>query len=177
MGPLEASFFTILIIFTLIGVARGYRHELGSTIIIFVSIFLVTFLSSYMVRGFTFISDSLLGQEAPDEVNFVLSIAFMVVFSIFIFAGYAGRTLDFPGRELPPPAGSIISALVGLINGYLVGGTLWYFLSTYSYPLGDLVPVTNSGRLIEGLLPQTLITSPVVWVVPVAVLLLLRVRG
>ncbi|MEZ4834817.1 MAG: hypothetical protein R2873_22990 [Caldilineaceae bacterium] len=43
MGPLEVYFITIAVIVALIGLARGYAQELGSTMIILVAIFLLLF--------------------------------------------------------------------------------------------------------------------------------------
>ncbi|MCA9797889.1 MAG: hypothetical protein KC910_39050, partial [Candidatus Eremiobacteraeota bacterium] len=81
----------------------------------------------------------------------------------------------------PPPQGPLISLAVGLLNGYLVAGTLWYYQQLFGYPLQSLgliqLPLTARGQAWVELLPQNLFESPVYWMIPVAVLLIWRVRG
>ncbi len=38
--------------------------------------------------------------------------------------------MDFGGKPMRPPEGTILSLLVGLLNGYLVAGTIWYYANT-----------------------------------------------
>jgi hypothetical protein len=96
-----------------------------------------------------------------------------------VFASYAGRTLDFAGKPLRAPEGTILSLLVGLLNGYLVAGTIWYYANLYGYPYMnvDTTRFTPTAQFMIEYLPQTLATNPVAWMVPVALLILLRVRG
>jgi hypothetical protein len=175
MGSIELTYFTIGVIITLIGLARGYVRELGSTLIILVAIFILTFfqqqLTGVVARFTTDVTNS----------NAALSIIFSVLFIAIVFMSYSGRTLAFNGTPAPPPQGTLISLAIGLLNGYLVAGTLWYYQQIYSYPIGQLVEfqpqLTERAQSIVNYLPPTLFDNPVYWVVPVAVLLILRVRG
>lgn len=179
MGPIEFTFGVIVLIVVLIGVARGYRRELGSTLIILAALFLITFLGDRLSNVFNILWGALLGGETPRAINAFLALSFQILFLVAVFAGYAGRTLDFPGREARPPLGFLLSVLLGLINGYLIAGTLWYYMNLYDYPYGGFDPntMTPVARDLISLLPQTLFPSPVWWIFPVAVLLILRVWG
>ncbi len=175
MAPIEVTFLTIVVIVTLIGLARGYRRELGSTLIILVALFLLTFLGQRLESGLNQVNTRLLdGGEAS---NLVLTLFFQILFITFVFWGYAGQTLDFAGKEAAPPTGTLISLALGALNGYLIGGTLWYFLALYNYPYAFRGELTETGRAIIPLLPPALFDQPAYWIVPVAVLLLLRVKG
>lgn len=184
MGPIETYFTTIALIVTLIGLARGYARELGSTVIILVTIFLLMFvqdrLSTILVQAGTRLA--LVVENEPTTRDVLLSTSYTLFFIAAVFAGYSGRTFSFGGRPIPPPQGTLLSLLVGLVNGYLVAGTLWYYQALYNYPLelfgrGIEPPFSNVALAMVDLLPQNLVPSASYWMLPIAILLLLRVRG
>lgn len=180
MGPVEVIFGVVAIFITLIGFARGYPKELGTTVIILASIFVLSFVQDRVLNLSDTVSDTLLGGDAA-ATDLLFSLFFEGLFIAIVFASYAGITLDFPGRAAPPPQGTLFSLAVGLLNGYLIAGTLWYYQHIFNYPLQrfDVVqlPLTERGQALVNVLPQNLFESPVYWMIPVAVLLIWRVRG
>jgi len=181
MGPIEILYIAIALIVTLIGLARGYVKELGSTLLILVSIFILTFFEEPISAVVSALSQQFFGVEGQSTIDAVLSVFYSVVFVILVFGGYAGRTLTFAGKPAPPPQGTLISLLIGLLNGYLIAGTLWYYQHTYNYPLGQWVTfentLTSTAEAMVEYLPPVVFDNPVYWIVPVAVLLIIRVRG
>lgn len=183
MGPLEVFFITIGLLIALIGLARGYKRELGSTLLILVAIFVLTFFEERIVGVFTTAGDQLLTVVGTRSElnNLLLMLAFQLVFAIIVFASYAGRTLEFPGTPAPPPVGTLFDLAVGALNGYLISGTLWYYLDRFGYPVQSFgwvrLPLTSTGQALVQLLPERIFESPAYWMLPVAVLLFLRVRG
>jgi hypothetical protein len=180
MGLLEIYFGTIAIIVIFIAFARGYAKELGSTMIIMVSIFLLLFVEEQFQPALVGIGNLILPNV---EGDLLLSLFYQIFFISSVFAGYAGRTINFAGAERPPPQGTILTLLIGLLNGYLIAGSLWYYQNQFFYPIWDLlgVPATtfitpSSLQVIE-LLPQYLLSQPTLWMIPIALLLLLKVRG
>lgn len=183
MSPLEVFFVVIGAIIALIGLARGYRRELGSTLVILVAIFVLTFLEGRIAGAFTTVGDrlfSVLGNQQQLSDLFLM-LAFQLIFVMIVFASYAGRTLDFGGIPAPPPQGTLLSLAVGILNGYLVAGTLWFYLDKFQYPVQTFgwvsLPLTETGRSMVEFLPQRVFESPSYWMIPVAVLVILRVRG
>jgi uncharacterized membrane protein (Fun14 family) len=180
MGPIEILYFTIGLIVTIIGLARGYVKELGSTLIIMVAIFLLTLFQDEINGVITNLGEDFFGITST-QINTWLSLFYTVVFSIIVFMGYAGTTLTFPGVPAPPPQGTLLSLAIGLLNGYLIAGTLWYYQDEFGYPLGQLAgfdgQLTQRAQTLVEYLPPTLFDNPVYWIVPVAVLLIVRVRG
>jgi uncharacterized membrane protein required for colicin V production len=180
MGPLEVYYGTIALIVTLIGLARGYSRELGSTMIILVAIFLLLFVENRLNPVLLTTRSLLLNEEAISETLF-LSLIYQISFVAAVFAGYAGKTITFRGKEIPPPQGTFLSIVVGALNGYLIAGTLWYYQHAYGYPfstLGWFNPfLTDTAQVLIRLIPQYLLPSATLWMIPIAVLLLLRVRG
>lgn len=180
MGPVELIFISIGLMVTLIGLARGYVKELGSTLIILVAIFILTFFEDQLTGVVNAIGGAV-GGDGDGGNNLLLSTIYSVLFIVIVFGAYSGRTLNFTGTPAPPPQGTLISLLVGLLNGYLIAGTLWYYQHAYEYPIGQLVTfennLTDTAQTLITYLPPSLFDNPVYWIVPVAVLLIIRVRG
>lgn len=182
MGVIEIYFGTIALIIVLIALARGYQRELGSTMIIMVAIFLLMLLEERLNPILTRVGTRVFAlEETPGNQQLFLSGVYQLFFVAAVFAGYAGQTITFSGKPLPPPRGTIYTLAIGLINGYLIAGTLWYFQNAYDYPLsrfGLLKPeFTPLAEALIRVLPQYLMPSASLWMIPIAVLLLLRVRG
>ncbi len=180
MGPIEVIFGVIAVFITLIGFARGYPKELGNTVIILATIFVLSFLQQRVLNLTDTVSEALLDGDAQ-AANLFMSSLFGGLFIVAVFASYAGITFDFQGRAAPAPQGALLSLAVGLLNGYLIAGTLWYYQDLFQYPLQAFgfieLPLTARGAELVTLLPQNLFESPVYWMIPVAALLILRVRG
>lgn len=179
MGPLELTFGVIVIFITLVALARGYAKELGNTVIILATIFVLSFFETRIVNLFNSVGPSLLNDTAT--INLFSSVLFEVIFIMAVFASYAGITFDFPGRPVGAPVGPLLTLAVGLLNGYLIAGTLWYYQDRFGYPsqlLGVIqLPLTATGQALVAVVPQRLFESPVYWMIPVAVLIILRVKG
>ncbi len=184
MGPIEVIYSTIAIMIGLVGVARGYARELGNTLVIMAGIFLLTFQEALILNLFRRTGERVLNitGDQTDLLNFFLSMVFTLLFISIVFASYSGQVFpSFGGRPARPPHGLLISLLVGLLNGYLIAGTLWYYQDKFGYPLQRFglikLPLTTTGQELVALLPQKIFDSPVYWMVPVAVLLIFLVRG
>ncbi|GIV79558.1 CvpA family protein [Litorilinea aerophila] len=181
MGPIEVIFFTIGLIVALIGVTRGYAKELGSTVLILVGIVVLDFLEDRIDNVLAAAGAQLLGSDNPEGVRFFQFLVLSLLFIAIVYAGYSGRTLEFSGRPAPPPQGTLLSILVGLFNGYLIAGMLWYFLHKYDYPVQALGWMTSTelsptAQTLVNYLPLTLFSAPY-WMALLGLLLILRVRG
>lgn len=182
MGPLELFFLGVGFMIVLVAVVRGYHRELGNSIIAQVAVFLVSFFESRIDSVLNIIGTEIFGISSTG-LNLFKFLFMTILFSSIIMASYWGVTLDFPGRPKPPPEGTIISIGMGLLNAYLIVGTIWYFLDRYGYPIQSLgwytPPLTPTATSIVQVLPPRLFGpgNEVYWIIPSALLLLLRVRG
>lgn len=184
MGPIETHFATIAVIFIFIGIARGYARELGSTIIILVAIFLLDVVDGRLNPLLLALVSTVFPDFDPASAaaDTLLCSVYSVLFISSVFANYSGRTLNLGGTQAPPPVGTYISILVGLLNGYLVAGTLWFYQDVYNYPLrffgqGIQQPLSSTAQVMVELLPQRLALNAGYVMIPIAIILLLRARG
>jgi hypothetical protein len=124
------------VFFGIIGFLRGWKKELVATAGIVLAMFAVFQFDSIM-RGTFFLS------LPPAQIFFVQCIfLFGVVFFVYQAKDIGGAHAR---KENDWQAG-LLGALMGAVNGYLIGGSLWYFLDINEYPWEQLVaaPVPGS---------------------------------
>lgn len=175
MGPVQYVFLAIGLMIALVGLARGYDKELGNSIIFMLTIAILGFFDDKYQQQIVSLANSILGITNPQTFLWLL---YTGVFVLVVFASYSGLTFNYGGSPRPGFLGKVISLGVGLFNGYLVAGTLWYYANLFNYPLTGVQANLNTqaAAFIE-VLPQNIFPDPVYWVVPAGILLLLRVRG
>jgi hypothetical protein len=180
VGPIEILFVTIQLLIAIVGAVRGYAKELGNTLVFMTAIFFLSYVGDRAVDTISNAISSTFGYAAgSSQSDALLFFLFVGTFLTIVFASYAGRTLDFGGKPLRAPEGTILSLLIGLLNGYLVAGTIWYYANRYNYPFMnvDTTSFSPTAEFMLTYLPQNVVANPVAWMVPVALLILLRVRG
>ncbi|NUQ39596.1 MAG: hypothetical protein HUU23_17790 [Caldilineales bacterium] len=185
MGPLEVLWAIVVIFFLFIAFARGYGNELGVTTLIFVALFIITeFAQDYLPRIMTAVLQRTGGVIDDRASDHLLSTLLSVIFISILFASYAGATFTLPG--ISNRRNNLLNVLVGLLNGYLVAGTLWYFQDYYRYPVADFtnsagepllldLPLTPLAENLANFLPPYVV-PPLFWAAMVMLLLLFRVR-
>lgn len=175
MGPVEYLFLAIGLVIALIGLARGYHQELGNSIIFMFTIAALGFIGNNFQDRLVQVGVQIFGVQNTDAF---LTIVYTATLIIVAFASYSGTTFVFGGRPKQGLLGGVISFVVGLFNGYLLAGSLWYYANTFGYPF---VPVegglSETANALIRLLPQNLFPNPVYWVIPPTVLMILRVKG
>ncbi len=141
MGPIETLWGVLVLVFILIALVRGYHKELGVTVLLLIVLFLeLQFGDAIEMRLKQQILPRLitaLGGDPKTSVeleNFLLLLVFQGLLLAVLFATYAGRTFSFPGTPPRGVEGTFFNIIVGLVNGYLFTGTLWYYLHKYQYP-------------------------------------------
>lgn len=127
--------------FGLIGFLRGWNKELIATAGIILGLFAL-FQFDNIIRGVV------LAGVNRDTVFLVQAIIFLVV----VFFSYQQRALGGRGGANPPGSGgrdnlqeSVLGAVVGFLNGYLIWGSLWYFMDINEYPLAPSIVAPSPG--------------------------------
>lgn len=175
VGPVQYLFLAVGLVIALVGLARGYDKELGNAIIFMLTIALLGFIQLRYEYDIANFFGSLLGVS---NVYLFMMLLFTITFCLVVFSSYSGMTFIYGTGAKSDFGGNLISLGVGLFNGYLVAGTLWYYADRYGYPWLNVIPLAGPEPVRAlGLLPQTIFPDPIYWLVPAAVLLILRIRG
>jgi hypothetical protein len=129
MIQLSALMWTMAAFFAIIGFLRGWNKELISTAGIVLGLFALYQFDS-LIRG------TLLAGVARDQVFLVQSGLFIAI----VYFAYQQRAImgddirrQREGRDRFQE--SILGGIVGFVNGYLIWGSLWYFMDINEYPL------------------------------------------
>jgi hypothetical protein len=156
VGPIEWYFITLIIIFGVVGWIRTFPKELGVTIpVLFGMYILVKFnqqLLDLIQKVYAF-------QGTPGEGLFIFNL--YVIFMLFItLISYEGETLAFAGSPPPGLNGTLLNIGSGLFNGYLIIGTIWFYLDELNYPIQKfglfVPPLSNFANALVKLLPQNI---------------------
>jgi hypothetical protein len=168
MGPIEYLWGFITLMFVGVGMVRGFLKELGVTIVLIATLFgldRVIPLLEQFIRGGRLVPlfKPFTDNPATDQpTNLLLMFMFQALVLLAAYIAYQGETLAYEGTNPKFPVNILLGALVGGVNGYLITGTLWWFLDHYQYPVSDSVvrlPLTPfaQGFVTNGLLPLDLL--------------------
>lgn len=149
--------------FGYLGLQRGWTKELISLAGIILGLFA-------LYQFDDLIRVTLFGDIPADQRFYLQTILFLVIvfFSYqtrAIIGGDAGRARGQSGRD--PMQTKVLGGIVGFTNGYLIGGTIWYFLeinrtAAGTYPLAPYVvspPVGSASAAAIPNLPLYLLTQ------------------
>jgi len=133
VGPIETLWGTLVLVFVIIALVRGYHRELGVTVLMLIVLFLE--LQFGDVVEVVLVNRVFPQLHVSEETqNLLLVLIYQGLLIMVVFATYAGRTFAFPGTPPGGLEGFFFNVIVGLVNGYLFTGTLWYYLNKYHYP-------------------------------------------
>jgi uncharacterized membrane protein required for colicin V production len=128
MMTLSFAFWMFVVLFAIIGAMRGWAKEL----IVTFSVILALFFLEVLGRYFPPVRDFLARPNGSTE--FWVRTFVLVTLSFF---GYQTPNITklaatrFARERL---ADSLLGFFLGALNGFLIVGTLWYFLEDSSYP-------------------------------------------
>ncbi len=143
MIELSAVLLMMSIFFAVIGYLRGWNKELIAMAGIILGLFAL-FQFDTLLRG------TILNGVSLDQVFLIQSGIFVAI----VFFAYQTRALgrgDRGGRSTLQE--SVLGAVVGFINGYLIWGSIWYFMDINNYPLAPAViapaPGSSSAQVLQ----------------------------
>lgn len=127
MIPIFTAFISLLVLFALMGSLRGWARE----IIVTFSAVLALFVEQVLLTFVPPIRD-MFNHLAP-EVQFYICVGVFIVITIF---GYIGPTIaaSFGAKVAREQLQDmLLGFFIGLLNGYLIVGTLFSFLDAANY--------------------------------------------
>jgi hypothetical protein len=127
MVYLNFIFFCFVILFGIIGAMRGWAKEMMVTASAVLALFIITVLETY-VKG---LSETF--ATAGSSAQFFLRVAILLLLTFF---GYQTPNLPKLGGERfarERLQDSLLGIFLGALNGYLIIGSIWYFLAEANY--------------------------------------------
>lgn len=153
MGPIELLFLVLVALFGAIGLVRGYQRELGVTTMLLLGLFIIGFFNATSLgnRVTTLVTN--LGVSET-ELTTIVNLTACGVLLIIAFISYQGLGLIYPGSG----QNHFVSLLVGLIDGYLLAGSIWWYLQDAGWPFAKVTtPYTPLYEFLVQLLPPEIL--------------------
>lgn len=178
MLGLNVVFYMFIIVFAVIGLMRGFAKEILVTFSALVSLFILTLITAYV----PVVQKVLVNMN--DGLPWLLLRIGLV--TLIVLAGY--QTANIPRfstndkftqvKRIFP----ILGMFLGAINGFLIFGSIWFFIDQAKYPFPffysppDNHPVAAAIKLMIPLLaPSWLVVPTIYFVIAIAFVLILVV--
>jgi lysylphosphatidylglycerol synthetase-like protein (DUF2156 family) len=158
MVYLNFIFICFVILFAIIGAMRGWAKEMMVTASAVLALFVITVLETY-VKGLT---QTYAEPGSPGQ--FWLRVTILVLLAFF---GYQTPNLPRLGGDRfarERLQDSLLGIFLGALNGYLIVGSIWYFLAQANYqaisyiipPDPNSIPGQAAIKLLEWMAPAWL---------------------
>lgn len=166
MISIHVLLWIFILLFAIVGAIRGWAKELLVTFAVILGLFSINILENH-VAFFKTIMDT-----SSDAAVFWIHTGIIVG---LVFFGYQTPRLQrladsgrFARNVLQD---TLIGGILGAVNGYLIFGSIWYYLNAASYPFTFVTapdPTTLNGvaaiNWIEFLPPSWLMGNPAIYV-------------
>lgn len=147
MMELYSFMWACAIFFMILGFMRGLTKELVGMAGIVLGIFAL-FQFDALFRSTIFL------LMEPAQVFWLQALSFIVFVFIVYNAREFGANQRRQGYDFQE---SLLGGIVGFINGYLFGGTLWYFLDINEYPIPEVLAPALGSPSAQGLTAMPLV--------------------
>ena len=141
MVTLLAVFWVFVVLFAVIGAMRGWAKEIVASAGVILALFAISQLGDVL--------QSLFPPTTTPAQRFGVRTG---VFLAIVFFSYQGPGLAAAATKGKLSAklragvqDTLLGAVVGVLNGYLVAGTVWFFLKGEGYPFPSLFQVPEGG--------------------------------
>lgn len=156
MITLNALFWVFVALFAGIGAMRGWAKELLVTLSVIVAIFVILLMEQYVPFMQAFLAQG--GEQRILTVRVVIVV-------LMVFFGYQipknQRISEVMMRERIQD--SLLGIVIGLINGYLIAGTLLYYIHTTNYPFPFLSPSPPDALEFISYMPPAWLGIPAIY--------------
>jgi lysylphosphatidylglycerol synthetase-like protein (DUF2156 family) len=158
MMSLAVVFWMYVILFAIIGGMRGWAKEILVSFSVILALAFIALLEHYV----PFVRDVLLPQKSPTLFWLRTSILIMLVFFGYQTVNYQRFAAKVTREKLEH---AILGIVIGAINGYLIAGTIWFYMSDAKYPFANIIsaPTGTIAKIADNMLrymPPSLLGIP-----------------
>jgi uncharacterized membrane protein required for colicin V production len=147
---LSTILWTLIVLFAVVGAIRGWTRELISTAGIILALFATWQFDAVLIQPLT-------RGATPEQIFFLYS-GILVVISFFAYQTPTGLLARRQQAALDRRQGlqeRLLGFVLGGVNGYLIFGSIWYYLDRTGYPFAPYIfapsPGSASAAMVESL--------------------------
>jgi uncharacterized membrane protein required for colicin V production len=159
MISLTVLFWVFIILFAIIGAMRGWSKELLVTFSVILALFLIEVLETYL---------SFYKKAIVDEGGATLFWVRTIIVVLLAFFGYQTpniRALAGARFARERIQDTLLGFVIGAINGYLIVGSLWWYLNAAGYPFAKYISAPSPGTDLGDAAAQIINLLPPEWLV------------
>ncbi len=158
MVSLTVVFWMYVVLFAIIGAMRGWAKELMVTFSVVLSLFIVTLLEQFVPP---------LREGIGEVPRFWVR---TVIITLLVFFGYQTPNIKaiagarFARERLQD---TLLGLIIGALNGYLVIGSVWFYMDHAGYPFAPLFsapnlsePMGEAAQVLISRLPPVFLRPP-----------------
>ena len=163
MVSLTFIFWMYVVLFGIIGAMRGWAKELLVSFSVILALTFITLLQNYI----PFIRD-VITQNGTD-----MFWTRSIILFVLVFFGYQTPNIQKIADKFTRERfqDSLLGVFLGGINGYLIAGSLWYFLNEANYPFLEIsdplktgIPqIVDAATKIIAYLPPSILSVPAIY--------------
>ncbi|HEX7394845.1 MAG TPA: CvpA family protein [Anaerolineaceae bacterium] len=161
MVSLDAFFWMLVFIFGLVGLMRGWAKEVLVSFSVVLGLFIITLLQQF--------EPSIIAALAMDNSTTLFWFRVLLI-GVLVFFAYQtpnisrlAATNRFVREKLQD---SLLGLFLGAVNGFMIVGTMWFFLNAAQYPFPSIIsppaPDSNAAQLLA-LMPPEWLGIPVIY--------------
>jgi len=138
MVPLDTCLFAFILIFGMMGALRGWSREILVLFSVILALAMRLIFTQYVPIARDFFN-------RPADEQFYIYSGLIILMAVAGYAGPAvsGRLGRVGARETLQDV--LLGFIVGAVNGFLIVGSIWYFLDAAGYELmGITAPAADS---------------------------------
>lgn len=158
MISLAVLFWMYLLLFGVIGALRGWAKE----ILVLFSLVLALFLDAVVMKYLPGVKPALVSQTALTQFSVRAGFFFLLAFFGYSTPVVASLFADKARRERLEDM--LLGLFLGVINGYLLVGTIWHYLHVTGYPVAGIFPPESKSVMnMLDYMPPELVGPPYIY--------------
>ena len=182
MVSLVVVFWMFVVLFAIIGAMRGWAKEILVTTSVILGLALLTLLEKYVPYVTNLVSLTVHPPEGMDPATLKSSLItlFWLRSGIILFIVFFGYQTPSIARFAPKMTREkmqdfLLGIFLGALNGFLIMGSLWYYLNSSDYPFPLITAPEKVPALLNYLAPRLLGVPAIYFAVVIAFIFIIVV--
>lgn len=156
-------FWMYVVLFTVIGAMRGWAKEVLVSFSVILGLALTALLEKYVPFVSNLVSMTIQSPGNMDALTLKSNLTTLfwlraLIIVVLVFFGYQSPSI---ARFAPKMAREkfqdvLLGAFLGLLNGFLIVGSVWYYLHDSDYPFKFITEPANTPIILNYLAPRIL---------------------
>lgn len=160
MVSLTFLYWLFIGLFGIVGAMRGWAKEILAGFSIILALFVLNVMETYV----PFVSGAI-GSASPSTHFWV---RFLILVGLAFFGYQSPNLPQFAGKTKGERIQDrLLGLILGMINGYLLVGTVWYFMHEAGYPFAEITqPDLNNLKVMAIIdnLPPLKLAPPLLYI-------------